>query len=196
MKIILMMTTVVELGKNRGENMSAGYGYIRIQFTKADGSADAEIAKKAYEYCVKHFDFFNTTDGRFQEEADAEEAADWEDNWEQYGDAFKLNEEEIRSAYLGDGLDIEGACPESVEEDWIQEVYEEFKPYQMKVQFHEDFSESSFDSNTVVRYQVKEEDGERKLVECRNFNFTNGSRFDWDFKETGGAHQGVIFKSS
>ena len=141
--------------------MSAGYGYIRIQFTKADGSADAEIAKKAYEYCVKHFDFFNTTDGRFQEEADAE-----------------------------------GACPESVEEDWIQEVYEEFKPYQMKVQFHEDFSESSFDSNTVVRYQVKEEDEERKLVECRNFNFTNGSRFDWDFKETGGAHQGVIFKSS
>ncbi|MBQ0052159.1 MAG: hypothetical protein KBT11_08890 [Treponema sp.] len=146
--------------------MSTAYGYVRMQFTKEDGSADGEITKKIYRYCTEKFDFFNTPD----------------DDWERYGDAFELIEEigEIGSAYMGDGLYIKNAVRDAYEEDWLQDIYNEFKPYQMKVQILWDYTEFSFDENYITRYMVSENDDQRTLEEYDRFNFTDGGKFDSD----------------
>lgn len=165
-----------------------GYGYVTMKFTKEDGSADSEIAKKVYRYCTEKFGFFNTLYSVFQEEADAEDDADWCDDWESYGAPFVLEESngKIETGWQGDGLDIDDSAADVLEEDWIQEVYNEFKPYQMKVQIRQDYSESGYDNNSLARYKVSGEGDQRKLKYCEGCYYTadpDGNDVDDDGNE-------------
>ncbi len=43
--------------------MSTGLGYFQIEFYNADGEPDADAAKRAYEWCVENYSWFDSDDG-------------------------------------------------------------------------------------------------------------------------------------
>ena len=136
--------------------MSAGYGYVTMQFKKGGNKGDCEMAKQVFDYCRENYGFFNSED----------------DDWKEYGDCFKLENEMICPCYQGNGLDID-----HVDEDFFQEIFDKFHPFDMRVEFIQDFSETSYDDNSVSYYKVVETNGDRVLSCVRSFYFTKGSKY-------------------
>ncbi len=84
-------------------------GYFEIRFKKEDGSNDGEMLEKVIEWCKGQYDWFN--DGI---------------------DEGQINAESALESVNNNGL-VESEVPdEALEMDWIQELYEEFQPSNMR----------------------------------------------------------------
>ena len=140
--------------------MSAGYGYVTMQFKNEGNKSNPELAKEIFDYCRENYGFFNSE----------------EDDWKEYGDCFKLENEMIYPCYKGDGLDIKH-IDEDIDEDFFQEIFDKFHPFDMRVEFIQDFSETSYDDNSVAYYKVIVEIGNRVLSCVRAFDLVKGSKF-------------------
>ena len=111
--------------------MSAGYGYFRIEFYTSDGSADADAAKRAYDWCKENYGWFRG------EEGDGSDAP------------FLLNKNKFvpnEDAYP-DGLDIKyGDVPDNTA--WLQKPFKAVKAARLVASIHQDYSETSYGSNS------------------------------------------------
>ena len=111
--------------------MSAGYGYFRIEFYTGDGSADADAAKRAYDWCKENYGWFRG------EKGDGSDAP------------FLLNKNKFvpnEDAYP-DGLDIKyGDVPDNTA--WLQKPFKAVKAARLVASIHQDYSETSYGSNS------------------------------------------------
>lgn len=111
--------------------MSAGYGYFSIEFYTGDGSADADAAKRAYDWCKENYGWFRG------EKGDGSDAP------------FLLNKNEFvpnEDAYP-DGLDIKyGDVPDNTA--WLQKPFKAVKAARLVASIHQDYSETSYGSNS------------------------------------------------
>lgn len=114
--------------------MSAGYGFFRIEFYTGNGSADADAAKRAYDWCMENYGWFKKDDG---------DGTPFLLN----GNSFNANEKV--SVNGTGGLDIKnGDIPDNV--DWLSDAVKEAKVERLVASIREDFSESSYDSNSYT----------------------------------------------
>ena len=105
--------------------MSAGYGYFRIEFYKADGKPDAAAAKRAYKWCIENYSWFYE-----------ETPFLLEDN------TFVANEDDYP-----EGVDIKhGDIPDNI--IWLAKPFRESKASRMVASIWADFSDSSFIANS------------------------------------------------
>lgn len=115
--------------------MSNVYGYPRIKFYTNDGTADADAAKRAYDWCKANYDWFKG------EEEDGSKAP-----FLLEGNEFVVNE---AVGLDGNALDLEyGSVPSDV--DWLGEPCRQTKAARLIASLYEDGSESSYDSNSYV----------------------------------------------
>ena len=117
--------------------MGAVYGYFRIAFFTNDGSADAEAAKRAYDWCKANYDWFK---GEKEDGSDA---------------PFLLEENGfVPNAAVASEVD-DGAfdlkrvsVPSDV--DWLGEPCKQTKAARLVASLYEDGSDFSYDSNSYV----------------------------------------------
>lgn len=115
--------------------MSNVYGYPRIKFYTNDGTADADAAKRAYDWCKANYDWFKG------EEEDGSKAP-----FLLEGNEFVVNE---AVGLDGNALDLEyGSVPSDV--NWLGEPCRQTKAARLIASLYEDGSESSYDSNSYV----------------------------------------------
>ncbi len=143
--------------------MSAGIGYFRIEFYKGDGSADVDAAKRAYDWCMENYDWFKDGDGS--------------------NAPFSLVENSFagRDEYCG-GLDIKnGDIPADI--DWLADAAKEAKVERLVASIHEDYSETSYDSNSYTEkvWIDGEEKNEYKVYE---FNSSTNPPYEMDSYST------------
>ncbi|BDC96662.1 leucine-rich repeat domain-containing protein [Treponema saccharophilum] len=110
--------------------MSAGYGYFKIEFYTGDGSADADAAKRAYDWCKENYGWFRG------EEGDGSDAPFLLD-----GNKFKANED----VCIDPGaLDIKyGDVPDNTA--WLQKPFKAVKAARLVASLYQDFGESGWE---------------------------------------------------
>jgi hypothetical protein len=151
--------------------MSNGYGYFRIEFFTENSSPDEDAAKRAFDWCKEHYPWSNGSDG--------------EDNapFVLRGHAFVANGEA-----WPDGLDIKHLSivrdgewhqiPDGI--SWLAKPFRMIRGARLVASIHQDFSESSYDSNTYI--EGVWERGKRYREYIVNFNSCIRPAFDVDGK--------------
>lgn len=146
---------------------------VRIQFRDSENKLDQEMASKVFEWCKTQYeDWFETA----EDEQSAKEGE------------FYCSNGEINIAYHN-GI-FESKHPDECEDtDWLEEIYEEFKPYIMNavvVQNEGNYYESP---HSYIAMKVCESGGERKLAVIEDCGIDFGpeiSTITSDEPESGG----------
>ena len=134
--------------------MSNVYGYPRIKFYTNDGTADADAAKRAYDWCKANYDWFKG------DEEDGSKAP-----FLLEGNEFVPN---AAVGLDGNALDLkDGSIPSDV--DWLGEPCRQTKAARLIASLYEDGSESSYDSNSYVE-KVWIDGKEKDRYSLRSFN--------------------------
>lgn len=147
--------------------MSAGYGYYRIAVVKKDGGADADKAKAVFDFLHANYD------------------------WCREEEPFVLDGHEISNndKKWADGVDIKRTDIPASDFDWLVEAQKATGAERIVASIVQDFSESSYESNTCLWAVI--EDGKRSHYDSFNFN-----SFVYGKCDSGGCYCGVFDDSN
>lgn len=135
--------------------MSAGYAYYSIRILNKQNEPDPELAQKIFDWCKDKYPWWSEYGGEDDGGPffiDTSDASIYSDEW---------------NIKRSDGIDSFSDL------DWLQDVYEEFHPYQMIAFLHLDYGETSMDLHSLFKGRVRERKGERKFVTTMSCNFTD-----------------------
>ncbi len=130
--------------------MSAGYGYYGFYVVKKDGSPDPKKAKDVFDWCCREYPWF--VEGKPFVLEDGSHIINW--NSDDWPDGLDIKHSEL-------GNNVPGL-------EWLKDVSKAVKPERIVGTEHQDFSESSYDSNSYLEVVV--EDGEFTHKRIFDFN--------------------------